>query len=334
MATSAILAGPTHRTVETNGIRMHVAEQGEGPLVLLCHGFPESWYSWRHQLAALAAAGFHAVAPDMRGYGRTDRPEAIDQYTLLHLVGDMVGLLDALGAETAVIAGHDWGAPVAWHAALLRPDRFRGVIGLSVPYLPRGQVHPTRTVPEADDALFYQRYFQAPGVAEANLERDVHLTLKLSLFNASGDAPIPDASPAAEGHVLMIPRDRGFVPAGIGAETIPLPPWLTEADVDVYAGEFARTGFRGGLNWYRNIDRNWDLLAPFEDARVTVPALFIAGDRDVVLAFRGIGAVLSNLSAAVPRLRETVILAGCGHWTQQERPEEVSAAMIGFLRQL
>ena len=134
------MAEPRHRTIETNGIRMHVAEQGTGPLVLLCHGFPESWYSWRHQLPALAEAGFHAVAPDMRGYGQTDRPEAIDQYTLLHLVGDIVGLLDALGAEQAVIAGHDWGAPVAWHAALLRPDRFRGVIGLSVPFRPRGTV--------------------------------------------------------------------------------------------------------------------------------------------------------------------------------------------------
>ena len=136
-----------HRSVETNGIRMHIAEQGAGPLVVLCHGFPESWYSWRHQLPALAEAGFHAVAPDMRGYGQTDRPEAIDQYTLLHLVGDMVGLLDSLGEESAVIAGHDWGAPVAWHAALLRPDRFRAVVGLSVPYRPRGAVRPTSVMP-------------------------------------------------------------------------------------------------------------------------------------------------------------------------------------------
>src|ERR1700722_19017552 len=140
---------PTHRFIETNGIRMHVAQQGEGPLVLLCHGFPESWYSWRHQLSALSAAGFHAVAPDMRGYGQTDCPAAIDQYTLLHLVGDMVGLLDALGHETAVIAGHDWGAPVAWHAALLRPDRFRAVIGLSVPFIPRGSDYPSKS-PESD----------------------------------------------------------------------------------------------------------------------------------------------------------------------------------------
>ncbi len=165
------------RKIEANGIRMHIAEQGDGPLVIMCHGFPESWYSWRHQLSALAKAGFHAVAPDMRGYGQTDRPDAIDQYSLLHLIGDMVGLVDALGAETAVIVGHDWGAPVAWHAAQLRPDRFRGVIGLSVPFLPRGQVHPSEKLPETDDAVFYQQYFQEPGVAEADLERDVHFSV-------------------------------------------------------------------------------------------------------------------------------------------------------------
>src|SRR5882672_4608871 len=159
-----------HPTVETNGIHMHIAESGAGPLVVLCHGFPESWYSWRHQLPALAEAGFHAVAPDMRGYGQTDRPEAIDQYTLLHLVGDMVGLVDALGAEEAVIAGHDWGAPVAWHAALLRPDRFRGVVGLSVPFRPRGTARPTSVMPQTEDAVWYQLYFQEPGVAEAEYD--------------------------------------------------------------------------------------------------------------------------------------------------------------------
>src|SRR5271156_1341687 len=163
----------THRSVEANGIRIHIAEEGSGPLVLLCHGFPESWYSWRHQLPALAEAGFHAVAPDMRGYGQTDRPAEIDQYTMLHLVGDMVGLLDALGAEQAVIAGHDWGAPVAWHAALLRPDRFRGVIGLSVPFRPRSPVVPTTAMPQNDDAQFFHLYFQSPGIAEAELEGDV-----------------------------------------------------------------------------------------------------------------------------------------------------------------
>ena len=180
------MAEPRHRTIETNGIRMHLAEQGTGPLVLLCHGFPESWYSWRHQLPALSKAGFHAVAPDMRGYGRTDRPEAIDQYTLFHLIGDIVGLLDALGAEQAVVAGHDWGAPVAWYAALLRPDRFRGVIGLSVPFWPRGTVRPTTIMPQTDDAVFYQLYFQTPGVAEAEFEHDIRRFIRGNLYSISG----------------------------------------------------------------------------------------------------------------------------------------------------
>ena len=205
----------THHTVEANGIRVHVAEQGAGPLVVLCHGFPESWYSWRHQLPALAEAGFRAVAPDMRGYGQTDRPEAIEQYTLLHLVGDMVGLLDALGAESAVIAGHDWGAPVAWHAALLRPDRFRGVIGLSVPFRPRGPVRPTSVMPQSDDALFYQLYFQTPGVAEAELERDVRLTIRRILYSASGDVPRREGGAGADA-VGMVPRQGGLLTRMVG----------------------------------------------------------------------------------------------------------------------
>jgi epoxide hydrolase A/B len=319
-----------HRTVETNGIRMHVAEEGAGPLVVLCHGFPESWYSWRHQLGALAAAGFHAVAPDMRGYGQTDRPEEIDRYTLLHLVGDMVGLLDALGAESAVIAGHDWGAPVAWHAALLRPDRFRAVIGLSVPFRPRGPARPTSVMPATDDALFYQLYFQDPGVAEAELERDVRRTIRTLLYSASGDAPRGDASGA--GAVGMVPRKGGFLSRMVDPAS--LPAWLSAADVAFYAGEFARTGFRGGLNWYRNIDRNWELLAPFAGARVTIPALYVAGDRDLVVAFRGMDQLLPNLARFAPQLRGTIMLPGCGHWTQQERPAEVNAAMIDFLRRL
>jgi pimeloyl-ACP methyl ester carboxylesterase len=318
-----------HRTVETNGIRMHIAEQGAGPVVLLCHGFPESWYSWRHQLPALAEAGFHAVAPDMRGYGQTDRPEAIDQYTMLHLVGDMVGLLDALGAETAAIAGHDWGAPAAWHSALLRPDRFRAVIGLSVPYRPRGPVRPTTVMPQTDDALFYQLYFQEPGVAEAELEKDARQTIRRLAYSGSGDVLRAAATFASPDAVGMVPRRGGFLTRTI--EPAALPAWLTEADIDFYAAEFSRTGFRGGLNWYRNIDRNWELLAPYAGARVTVPALYVAGDRDLVVAFRGMDQLIANLSRFVPDLRKTIMLPGCGHWTQQERPAEVTAAMIEFL---
>src|ERR1700730_15647339 len=322
----------SHRTVEANGIHLHIAEQGEGPLVILCHGFPESWYSWRHQLAALSAAGFHVVAPDMRGYGRSDRPEAIEQYTLLHLVGDMVGLLAALGAEQAVIAGHDWGAPVAWHAALLRPDRFRGVIGLSVPYRPRTSVVPTSVMPQRDDALFYQLYFQKTGAAAAELERDPRETILQLLFSGSGAVPrrppgAADASrqASATGDVGMVPRDGGFLSRMV--KPAALPHWLSEADIDFYAGEFARSGFRGGLNWYRNIDRNWELLAPFAKAQVTGKALYVAGDRDLVVAFRGMDQLLPNLVNFVPQLRRTIMLPGCGHWTQQERPTEVNMAM-------
>ncbi|WP_428484842.1 alpha/beta fold hydrolase [Rhodopila sp.] len=322
----------SHRFIETNGIRMHIAEKGNGPLILLCHGFPESWYSWRHQIDDLAEAGFHVVAPDMRGYGQTDRPEAIDQYTLLHLVGDMVGLLDALGAETAVIAGHDWGAPVAWHAALLRPDRFPAVIGLSVPYRPRGVARPTTVMPRTDDAVFYQLHFQTPGVAEAELEHDVGASIRSVLLSLSGDAP---PRSAAEGF-SMVPRVGGLRArqSATGDQATALPAWLTEADIAFYTGEFSRTGFRGGLNWYRNIDRNWELLAAYHGARVMVPALYVAGDRDLVMAFRGMDELVANLSAIIPNLRQTLILTGCGHWTQQERPRDVSKAMIDFLRQI
>lgn len=321
-----------HRTVETNGIRMHLAEQGEGPLVLLCHGFPESWYSWRHQLRALADAGFHAAAPDMRGYGRTDQPADVDQYTLLHLVGDMVGLVDALGGGPAVIAGHDWGAPVAWHAALLRPDRFRAVVGLSVPYRPRGAVRPSTVMPQTDDAIFYQLYFQAPGVAEAELSRDVRGSIRRLLYAGSGEgrrARVGIGDPAAVG---MVPRGGGVL-SHTAEPAAPLS-WLTEADVDVYAAEFTRAGFRGGLNWYRNIDRNWELLAPYAGARVTVPALYVAGDEDLVVHFRGMDQLLPNLKKFVPELRQAIMLPGCGHWTQQERATDVNDAMIAFLQTL
>ena len=321
------MSEPTLRFIEANGIRMRVAEQGAGPVVLLCHGFPESWYSWRHQLKALADAGYRAVAPDMRGYGQTDRPDEIERYTLLHLVGDMVGLLDALAVETAVIAGHDWGAPVAWHAALLRPDRFRGVIGLSVPFRPRGSAPPTSVMPKTDDAVFYQIYFQNPGVAEAELERDPRLTIRSLLYTASGDAPRREGAQSID----MVPRNGGFL-TGLQNPAM-LPSWLTEADVDFYTSEIAG-GFRGGLNWYRNIDRNWELLAPFAGLRVTVPALYVAGDRDLVVAFRGVEQLIANLSKFVPQLRGTIMLPGCGHWTQQERASEVNAAMIDFLTNL
>jgi len=321
-----------HRIIETNGVRIHLAEQGAGPLVLLCHGFAELWYSWRHQLPALAEAGFRAVAPDMRGYGQSDQPQEIDQYTLLHSIGDMVGLLDALGAKQAVIIGHDWGAPLAWSAAVLRPDRFRGVIALSGPFGPRGPSRPTTVMPQSVDMLFYQLYFQMPGVAEEEFERDVRLTVRTILYSISGDAPPLTGSAVDRNAVGMVRRKGGFLAQMLNPET--LPPWLSEADVDFYATEFARTGFRGGLNWYRNIDRNWELFAPFAGARVSVPALYIAGERDVVLDFPSVRQRIPDMAKFVPHLRGTTILPSCGHWTQQERAEEVNSRIIAFLRQL
>lgn len=314
-----------HRTVEANGLRIHLVEQGTGPLVVLCHGFPESWYSWRHQIPALAEAGYRVVAPDMRGYGRTGKPDAIDAYSMMHLVGDMVGLVEALGERQAVIAGHDWGAPVAWHAALMRPDRFRAVMGLSVPFRPRGTVRPTTMMERRADSVFYQLYFQTPGVAEADLEADVRGGLRRILCSGFGDQ-LPDRD------IAMIPLDGGLL--SIMPEPAALPAWLTEADLDVFAGEFMRSGFRGPLNWYRNIDRNWELLAPFHGASVRVPALYIHGDRDVVPRFPGGAAFVAGLKRHVPDLRGTVRLDDCSHWTQQEKPAEVNAAMIDFLRGL
>ena len=317
----------SHRFVETNGIRMHIAEAGEGPLVVMCHGFPESWYSWRHQLVALAEAGFHAVAPDQRGYGQTDAPEDIGAYTQLHLVGDIVGLLDALEEEQAVVVGHDWGAPVAWNTAILRPDRIRGVAGLSVP--PNawsGKIPPTEGMKQRfGDRFFYQLYFQEPGKAEAELEADVRTTMRMLLYTASGDCP---PNPAA----AELPKTAGFLDA-MQDPGDDLPAWLTEADLDVFTGEFERAGFRGGLNWYRNIDRNWELMAAFNGKKVTPPALFVSGDRDLVVSLMGPN-WREQMQQAAPNLRDAVMIPGVGHWTQQEAAEAVNEAMIAFLRGL
>jgi pimeloyl-ACP methyl ester carboxylesterase len=315
----------SHRMIETNGIQMHIAEAGEGPLVVLCHGFPESWYSWRHQLEALAAAGYHAVAPDQRGFGQTDKPESPDQYTQLHLVGDMVGLVQALDEAQAVIVGHDWGAPVAWHAGLFRPDIFRAVVGMSAPYTPRGKVRPTDGMrAAAGDNFFYILYFQEPGVAEAELEADVRRSLRMFLYSGSGDPP--------KGQVLRpLPRTAKFLDMmtdpGEDWHT-----WLAPEDLDFYVQEWERTGFRGGLNWYRAVDRTWELMAPWQGAKMTRPCMFIAGDRDGVILMNP--RALEELEANAPDLRAKVILPDAGHWTQQERPEEVNAALIGFLKSL
>jgi len=316
--------GVTHRTVTVGDLAMHIAEAGAGPLVLLLHGFPECWYSWRHQLTALAAAGYHAVAPDQRGYGRTGGPAEPDQYTMLHLTGDAIGLMDALGEDRAVVAGHDWGAPVAWNTALLRPDRITGVIGLSVPYTPRGSAKPVETLRALFGDGFYICYFQQPGVADAELGRDPRATFRRVLSAASGER--------AAGGVPVVPPGRGFL--DLCPEPASLPGWLTERDIDAFVAEFAGQGFTGPLNWYRGMDLSWELMAAWKHAPVTVPAAFLAGDRDATVSFLGGAGMLDNLRGVAPDLREARLLPGCGHWIQQERPDEVTAAMLGFLGSL
>ncbi len=317
------LPGVSHRYLQAGPLRMHIAEAGQGPLVLLLHGFPESWYSWRHQLTGLAQAGYHVVAPDQRGYCLTGPPPAADpgdeasEYTILHLTGDIVELMDALGEERAVVAGHDWGAPVGWNLGLFRPDRIRGVIGLSVPYRPRGSAAPIAALRASIGENFYMVYFQRPGVAEAELSRDPQATFRKILYSLSGEAPA---------FAPVIPEGGGILDACTDPEQ--LPGWLTQRDIDAYVAQYAQAGFTGPLNWYRNMDRSWELTAAWLHARISVPALFIAGDNDMVLG----GA--DRLAEVVPRLAGTVVLPGCGHWIQQERPAEVTAAIAGFLRDL
>lgn len=317
-----------HRFIDTNGIRMHLAEQGEGPLVVLCHGWPESWYSWRHQLQALADAGYHAVAPDQRGYGQTDQPEAIEAYHILNMTADIVGLVHALGEEKATIVGHDWGAPVAWHCALLRPDMFHALALLSVPYRQPAwtDIRPTEAMKllEGDQHHFYQRYFQEPGKAEKELEADIRKSVVGFLYSASGDPP-----PEKRWRFLFNKEERL-----LDTLTIPstLPSWLTEEDVDFFVQEFTRTGFRGGLNWYRNIDRMWELTKFLTGARIQQPSLFVAGEVDVVITMAR--QAFDSLEEAMPNLRKKVLLPGAGHWIQQERPGEVNQLLLEFLSRL
>lgn len=313
----------THRFIETNGIRMHIAEQGTGPLVLLLHGFPEIWYSWRHQISALAEAGYHVVAPDQRGYGQTDSPPCSDSYTQLHLVGDVIGLMDALGEETAIVAGHDYGSPVAWNASRMRPDRIIGVIALSIPYIPRGHVSMLQEGRAFFGDNWYMNYFQQPGVAEAEFERDVRTTMRKILY-------VNSEAGSQEEQTIIVPEGRGML--DLVRDPATLPAWLTEADLDYYTSAFEQSGFTGGINWYRAIDKSWEVTAPFTGAKITTPAIFIAGENDPLMKLPGSKESVANMRQVVPQLKTTILLPGAGHWTQQERPAEVTAAMLDFLR--
>ncbi len=312
----------TERIIDTNGVRLRTWEAGQrgDPVVLLAHGFPELAYSWRHQVPALAAAGFHVLAPDQRGYGGSSRPDAVEDYDIAALSGDLIGLLDDIGAEQAVFVGHDWGAPVVWSSGQLHPDRVAAVVGLSVPPTPRGQLPPTQAFARIfGENFFYMLYFQQPGVADAELGGDAARTMRRMM---GGLTSTRDPAAAV---TMFAPGPAGFIdrlpePAG-------LPDWISQAELDHYIAEFTRTGFTGGLNWYRNLDRNWQILADPVSATIAAPALFIAGTADPVLGFMSRDRAAEMVSGDY---RE-VMIDGAGHWLQQERPGEVNAALLGFL---
>ncbi|MBI5260235.1 MAG: alpha/beta hydrolase [Bradyrhizobium sp.] len=309
------------RSIAANGIEIFVREEGQGPLVLLCHGWPELSHSWRHQIPALAAAGFRVVAPDMRGFGQTTAPADIAAYSIFHTVGDMVALVGALGEKRAMIVGHDWGAPVAWHAALFRPDIFTAVAGLSVPPPFRGRGRPLDVLRQTGITNFYWQYFQEPGIAEAEFERDIARSMRVLLVGRGLSDPVSG---------LFVKDGKGFI--GDATADGPLPEWLSEADLAHFVAAYRKSGFRGGLNWYRNIDRNWELTAPWQDAQIGQPSLFIAGSRDAVITGLIGAKAVNQLDRVLTNLKQKLIIEGAGHWVQQERPDEVNAALVKFLK--
>lgn len=305
----------SRRFIQTNGVRLSVLEAGAGPLVLLLHGWPQTASSFRHQIPALASAGFHVVAPNLRGTEQSDAPASIEAYSMKTIVGDVLGLIDACGARDALVIGHDWGATTAWACAALHPERVRAVAGLSVPYLGRAPAPPTELFQRAfAGKWFYVSYFQAPGVAEAELEADVERTLRVTLAGTPGfdvTSPIVQARGLADGFLT-----------GVATPTA-LPSWLTEGELREQVTAFEQSGFRGGLNRYRNLDRDW---AELELGQIDVPALYLVGENDPGRAF----APVEPMQALVPRLEPLVVIRGAGHWLGEEAPEPVNRELVRF----
>ena len=320
---------PTFQTITLPGGTLRAAVEGQGPLVVLVHGFPESWYSWRHQLAPIAAAGFTACAIDVRGYGGSMKPHPVEAYAMEAMIGDVAGVVEALSpGQKAILIGHDWGAPIVWNTALVRPDRVRAVAGLSVPYLGVPKVSFMAVIDAvftSKGRFFYQAYFQAEGVAEAEMEADVRASLRKFYYAICGDAP--DGTWPTDKTTANTLLD-GLV------DPDPFPAWLTGADIDYFTGEFEASGFRGPLNRYRNHDRDFAYLSGFAGRKIEQPALFIGGERDLVLSMLGRGDLVAMMQAEMTDLRGADILPGCGHWTQQERPEAVNARLLEWLKGL
>lgn len=309
-----------HKTVPTNGINMHVATIGTGPAVLFLHGFPELWYSWRHQLLYLSSQGYRCIAPDLRGYGDTDAPPSITSYTALHIVGDLIGLLDNLGIEQVFLVGHDWGALIAWQFCLFRPDRVKALVNLSVAFNPRNpKLKPLDGFKALFGDDFYICRFQEPGEIEEEFAQVD--TAKLMKRFLSSRSPKP-------------PR----ISKEIGVRGLPdpstLPPWLSEEDVNYYATKFNQKGFTGGLNYYRCMNLNWELTAAWTGFQIKVPVKFIVGDLDLTYHIPGVKEYIHNggFKRDVPFLQEVVVLEGVAHFLNQEKPEEVNAHIYDFIK--
>ncbi|KAA0044383.1 bifunctional epoxide hydrolase 2-like [Cucumis melo var. makuwa] len=309
-----------HTTINTNGINMHIASIGTGPVVLLLHGFPELWYSWRHQLLYLSSVGYRAIAPDLRGFGDTDAPESHTVYTPFHIVGDLVGVLDELGIEKVFVVGHDWGAIIAWYLCLFRPDRVKALVNLSVHFLRR---NPTISFVQGfriafgDD--FYICRFQVPGEAEKDFGSiDTAELFKKFLCGRSPDPPIL----SKEFGIRSIPSPQN------------LPSWLSQEDINYFATKFNRTGFTGGFNYYRALDLTWELSASWNKAQVQVPVKFIVGDLDLTYHFPGAKEYIHNggFKTDVPFLEEVVVMEDTAHFINQERPHEISAHIHDFIK--
>lgn len=315
------MEGIEHRMVSVNGIKMHVAEKGQGPVVLFLHGFPELWYTWRHQIIAMASHGYHAVAPDLRGYSDSEAPASFTSYTCLHVVGDLIALIDCLGADKVFLVGHDWGAQIGWYMCLFRPDRVKAYVSLTVPFRPRNpKIRPIEGMRAFFGDDYYMCRFQKPGEIEAEIARlGSKEVLKRILTDRKPGPP-------------CLPKENPF---GIKAiPPSPLPSWFSEEDLNYYARKYDEKGFTGGLNYYRALDLNWELTAPWTGEQVRVPVKFVVGDLDMVYTTPGVKEYVDSgaFKKDVPCLEDIVIIEGAGHFINQEKAEEINNYIVDFIR--
>ncbi|MFE4694947.1 alpha/beta fold hydrolase [Streptomyces sp. NPDC056749] len=310
------------RRVKVGGVHLNILEEGKGPLVILLHGFPDFSYSWRFLLPSLAAEGFHVIAPDQRGYGLSDRPSSVEDYAITQLVDDVASLMNCIGERKAILVGHDWGAVVAWHMAMLHSDRVVGVAAISVPFVGLGGAPPLAVARSVFGDRFYQIYLQEVGLAESELEADPIETFARFMYGLSGDAP--------EMSSLVVPPGQGLLDLFPRMDRLPM--WLTSGDIATYARAFSCTGFSAPLNWYRNLDRNWEIARSWPTKTVNSPAAVLVGDRDPVVGFYKLNQLESLMRKHVPNLAMLEVFESAGHWLQHERPTDVHRAVVKFIR--